>query len=143
MTDEIDTNKLFHLLPQQHRDAFLEAIRNPDSDAAKELVESAVKAEQDGEEEVFPDVLPWWEAEDMLDDEGEEGNDEEDEPKVAPLPPMIPHEVVGAISPPQGVGLNLIYNIMAITYAPPDVEAALTQAESHIFTFCYPPGSHR
>ncbi|WWD06906.1 hypothetical protein V865_005003 [Kwoniella europaea PYCC6329] len=115
--DSIDSNQLFHLLPQQHRDAFLAALRNPDSEETKELLEEATKDED--EDRDVPDVLPWWEGEQLQ--ENEEADDDEAEEKTriraAPTPGLIPDEIIDAISPPDGVGQKLIYNAVAICIA--------------------------
>jgi hypothetical protein len=106
-SDEIDTNKLFHLLPQEHRDAFLHAIRNPDSAETKKLLDLATG---DDAEDDLPDVLPWWEGQDDLDEE-----DDEVRLAVAPEPAMVADDVLSGISPPDGVGSRLIYNALAIS----------------------------
>jgi len=101
--DDIESNKLFHLLPQHHRDAFLAAIKNPDSAEAKALL--ALESER--AEEDVPDVLPWW--------EGDELDDEDDDLQVATRPPMLASELVSSVTPPNGTGLKLVYNTLAIT----------------------------
>ena len=93
------------MLPQEHRDAFLAALRDPNSKEAKELLDSAAK-DEDGNMGI-PDVLPWWEE--TVDDIGEE-----DESEVASPPNMVSDEVVNAISPLSGVGQKLIYNALSI-----------------------------
>ncbi|WWC91059.1 uncharacterized protein L201_006000 [Kwoniella dendrophila CBS 6074] len=117
--DSIDSNQLFHLLPKQHRDAFLETLKNPESQEAKELLEEASK-DSTGQDGNIPNVLPWWEDQDDVDLDGE---DEEvnglEEPRLqtAPMPELIPDKIIDAISPPEGVGKKLIYNAMAICIA--------------------------
>ena len=85
----------------------MEAIRNPESQAAKDLLDHAVGEGEEDEAE-FPDVLPWWEG-------GEIPKDEEDSSEVAVMPEMISDEVVAGITPPAGVGMSLVYNMMAIS----------------------------
>ena len=60
--------------------------------------------EGDRETEDLPSVLPWWEG-DGLGGEGME---------TAPEPEMISPEVISGISPPEGTGLKLAYNAIAI-----------------------------
>ncbi|WWC63867.1 uncharacterized protein I303_106472 [Kwoniella dejecticola CBS 10117] len=120
----IDSNELFHLLPQDHRDAFLAALKNPESEEAKELLEQATRSEQQNpEERPVPNALPWWE--DDLSGDSDDNDDAEAEgeeqglrrPDVAPMPREIPQEVLSAISPPEGVGNKLVYNAIAICIA--------------------------
>nr|XP_031861499.1 uncharacterized protein CI109_003103 [Kwoniella shandongensis]KAA5528571.1 hypothetical protein CI109_003103 [Kwoniella shandongensis] len=111
--DQIDSNQLFHLLPQKHRDAFLAAIRNPESEETKDLLDEAT----DGSTPAGPSVLPWWEGDDdELDDE-----DEVEEVGLrmesASSPEMLSDEVLVAISPPTGIGSKLAYNAIAICIA--------------------------
>ncbi|BEJ04400.1 hypothetical protein CcaverHIS641_0202170 [Cutaneotrichosporon cavernicola] len=101
--DTVDSNELLRRLPPAHRDAFLAAISDPESAAARALLHSAVEGgegERDG-----PSVLPWWEA----------GPD--DDKPCAAQPPDIPSDVVGAINPPPGVGAKLVYNLVALCMA--------------------------
>jgi hypothetical protein len=102
--DDVDSNKLFHLLPQQHRDAFLAAIKDPESAEAKALL--ALESQRADED--TPDVLPWWEG-DELDDE------EDDDLQIAVRPPMVGSALVTSITPPNGTGMKLVYNALAIT----------------------------
>ncbi|WVQ93073.1 hypothetical protein IAU59_000137 [Kwoniella sp. CBS 9459] len=122
--DNIDSNALFHLLPQTHRDAFLQALRNPDSETTKALLEDAVSRDQDqdqDQDQAGPDVLPWWEAQEAVLAEEDEEDDENTGRiatlETAPLPELIPDEVVEAINPPSGVGKKLVYNAIAICIA--------------------------
>jgi hypothetical protein len=108
--DEIDSNQLFHLLPQAYRDKFLSVLRNPESEDAKELLQAAIQedAGNGGMAEnppPVPDVLPWWEAPDIP--------DEEVGPYADP-PGMLDDGVVAGIKPPEGVGLKLAFNAVAL-----------------------------
>ncbi|WVW79523.1 hypothetical protein I302_101492 [Kwoniella bestiolae CBS 10118] len=116
--DSIDSNQLFHLLPQQHRDAFLQALKNPDSEEAKSLLEEATKDQN----RKVPEVLPWWEEQQLDNDEEVDLDDHEDQEKrkglqTAPSPALIPDQIVDAISPPEGVGNKLVYNAIALCIA--------------------------
>lgn len=107
--DSLDSNELFKLLPPKHRDAFIQALQNPDSEEAKVLLESASN-------ELIPqgpDLLPWWESEEALDD----GENESGEDKVEPEPGLIPQELLLGIKPPEGVGRKLVYNAISIGIA--------------------------
>lgn len=107
--DEIDTNALFHLLPPDHREKFLQALKNPESEATRQLLELAAEQEgEDVEEAPIPDEMPWWEAPDAL--------DEEEEGRYADLPDLVRERVLIGIDPPEGVGMKLVYNAMAIWY---------------------------
>ncbi|KAI9636945.1 uncharacterized protein MKK02DRAFT_34020 [Dioszegia hungarica] len=107
--DEIDSNALFHLLPPEHRDKFLAALKDPESEAAKHLVELAAE-EDEGSAMAIPDVMPWWEAPDVPDDE-DEGE------QYADMPDVVAEEVLAGIHPPSGVGSKLAYNAVAISLA--------------------------
>lgn len=107
--DAIDTNDLFHRLPSAHRDAFLSALRNPDSTAAKELLDAALEeglgeeAEAENDEPPPPpSVLPWW--------EGVGGESADGEPCAAEPSPVSGDKP----SPPPGVGMKLRYNAVAL-----------------------------
>jgi hypothetical protein len=104
--DRLDSNKLFRLLPQAHRDRFLAALRNPESDEAKELLQSATNGGKDDVDGRIPTRLPWWEVPDIL----EEGQEE----KNAASPEMIGEEVLGGIKAPSGTGVRLAYNAITI-----------------------------
>ncbi|OWZ74316.1 hypothetical protein AYX14_00256 [Cryptococcus neoformans] len=107
--DSLDSNELFKLLPSKHRDAFIQALQNPDSEEAQALLESA-----SGELiPQAPDVLPWWESEEALDG----GENESREDKVEPEPNLIPQEILLGIKPPEGVGRKLVYNAISIGIA--------------------------
>jgi hypothetical protein len=106
--ENIDSNKLFHLLPQEHRDAFIAAIRDPDSEAGRELLESANDGNEDGPS--LPAVLPWWENLE-IDDELEE-----EELEYAEEPDPVSEELLMGVTPPEGVGRKLVYNALAIWY---------------------------
>ncbi|WRT69223.1 uncharacterized protein IL334_006207 [Kwoniella shivajii] len=115
--DEIDSNQLFHLLPQHHRDAFLTALKNPDSQEAKELLDEATKPTNTLK---TPSVLPWWEDHLNEDSDGEEEQDshaEVEKLETASMPELLPNQVINTISPPEGVGKKLIYNAVAICIA--------------------------
>lgn len=106
MSDDVDTNELFHLLPPGHRDAFLAALRNPDSSAAKELMEAAMAEglgqEAEDDETPPPSVLPWW--------EGVGGESEDGEACASdPSPVSGPKP-----TPPPGIGQRLRYNAVAL-----------------------------
>jgi hypothetical protein len=107
--DDIDTNKLFHLLPPAHRDAFLATIRNPESEQAKALVEVAATQES-LQEPAGPSVLPWWEAS-HLDDE----DDKEEGPSYETSPALLDDNLLRGITPPAGIGGKLAYNAIAVT----------------------------
>ena len=113
--DDIDSNKLFHLLPQHHRDAFLAAIRDPDSSEAKELLRSAVDSGEGVVEEGSPSVLPWWEG-DTLDSHEDGGSTagQDDQVRYAVAPTIIDETLVAGVKPPDGTGLKLVYNAVAI-----------------------------
>lgn len=108
--DEIDTNKLFHLLPQEHRDAFLAAIRDPESAAGRQLLATAEEGGQDDpDNDVVPTDLPWWEKRDLSDDPaGEEDLSYADEPSA------LDAKLLEGIRPPDGTGNKLVYNAVAI-----------------------------
>lgn len=57
----------------------------------------------------IPDVMPWWEAPDVPDDE-DEGE------QYADMPDVVAEEVLAGIHPPSGVGSKLAYNAVAISY---------------------------
>ncbi|KAK8844066.1 hypothetical protein IAR55_006860 [Kwoniella newhampshirensis] len=109
--DQIDSNQLFHLLPPKHREAFLAAIRNPESEETKALIEDAA-AGAEGEENALagPSVLPWWEG------DGELGSDDL-ELESASSPEIISDNVLAGISPPAGIGKKLAFNAIAICLA--------------------------
>jgi hypothetical protein len=96
------------LLPQEHRDAFIAAIRDPDSDAGRELLEFAKENEEAGA--ILPAVLPWWENSEIKD----ELDEDEDELEYAEEPESVSEQVMVAIIPPGGVGRKLVYNALAI-----------------------------
>ena len=101
-TDSIGSNELLRLIPQDHRDAFLAAIRNPDSESARVLLERAV-----ADEAGSPDAMPWWEGSDL-------SEDIEDGQLVRGAPPQeLPDDLVKSISPPEGTGSKLVYNVLA------------------------------
>jgi hypothetical protein len=108
--DDIDSNKLFHLLPPSHRDKFLSTLRNPESDQARALAEAAASSSTPS----GPSVLPWWEDNDVLDDE----QAEEEAGHYAALP-SIDDAVLQGVTPPAGTGGRLAYNAIAITYVRP------------------------
>jgi len=108
--ENIDSNELFHLLPQEHRDAFIAAIRDPDSEAGRELLESAQDGGHDEDGPRLPAVLPWWESSEMNDDLDDEGMDYAEEPE------LVGEEMMVGITPPEGVGRKLVYNALAIWY---------------------------
>ncbi|KAK4685742.1 hypothetical protein P7C73_g4402, partial [Tremellales sp. Uapishka_1] len=101
--DDLDTNALFHLLPQEHRDRFLAAIKDPDSLMAKDLLASAVEGDTAG---LGPTVLPWWERT-KLEDEDELEMKYADPPKA----------FTSNIPTPEGTGLRLAYNAISICLA--------------------------
>ncbi|OCF39565.1 hypothetical protein I317_06627 [Kwoniella heveanensis CBS 569] len=133
--DNIDSNALFHLLPQTHRDAFLEALRNPESEITQALLEDAVARDSDlGEDDGsgtgidmgVPNVLPWWEGDEAALEvvDAVEGDDEDEREKgrslemeSASLPELLPSAVLEGIHPPEGVGKKLVYNAIAICIA--------------------------
>lgn len=104
-TDTVDSNELLRRLPQAHRDAFLAAIKHPESAAARALLESAVGAGEGEGERLGPSVLPWWEV--------ELGRNET---PCGDEPTDIPSDIVGSINPPPGVGTKLAYNLIALWY---------------------------
>jgi hypothetical protein len=98
------------LLPQEHRDAFIAAIRDPDSEAGRELLEFAEENEQDVS--ILPAVLPWWENSEIKD----ELDEDEDELEYADEPDPVSEQVMMGITPPEEVGRKLVYNALAIWY---------------------------
>lgn len=103
--DNVDSNELLRLLPQEHRDAFLAAIKDPSSAAAHELLQSAIDGgEGEADQAPVPNVLPWWEV----------GPNDDDEQAFAPPPPDVPEDVMQGIKQPVGVGAKLIYNVVAL-----------------------------
>ena len=103
-TDTIESNDLLRLLPPEHRNAFIAALRNPDSDAAKRLLDAAVADDDDR-----PELLPWWERQAL-----QEGDETLADENYEPVPSFVDEGLVAAISPPAGAGLNLAYNALAI-----------------------------
>jgi hypothetical protein len=99
-------------LPQEHRDAFIAAIREPDSEAGRELLLTLRENGEGGDDPNFPAVLPWWEASEVKD----ELEDEEDQLEYAEIPEAISDEMLVGITPPEGVGMKLAYNALAIWY---------------------------
>ncbi|ORY28764.1 hypothetical protein BCR39DRAFT_533731, partial [Naematelia encephala] len=117
--DDIDSNQLFHLLPPKHRDKFIAAIKNPESEETKELLEDAVR---DGRGETgLPIVLPWWERPVGIEGEEEEEDDDvEDEDELkgyTDAPELLNDEVLASIKPPDGTGAKLVYNAISICIA--------------------------
>lgn len=100
--DNIDSNELFRLLPPLHRDAFLAAMRDPESEETRELLADAAAGGL-GEAEPVPPALPWWEA-------------RLDGPTAASPPPPVDASVIDAIQPPPGVGPKLVYNVLAVVW---------------------------
>ncbi|EIW67068.1 hypothetical protein TREMEDRAFT_34242 [Tremella mesenterica DSM 1558] len=111
--DTINTNELLRLLPPSQRDVFLNAIRNPESEICKELLEAATKdsslhspststssLSNDNDEQQVPDVLPWWES-----------NFEESEEGYEERPPLIDSK---ELKLPEGTGKRMVYNALAI-----------------------------
>jgi hypothetical protein len=82
----------------------LAAIRNPDSEEARELLKSA--AEDNQADDPIPSVLPWWEGDDLAEDNAEAD--------TAPIPAAVPEDVISAIAPPADIGVKLSYNFVAI-----------------------------
>ncbi|WVQ81383.1 hypothetical protein IAT38_003507 [Cryptococcus sp. DSM 104549] len=111
--DEMDSNELFKLLPPKHREAFIAALQNPDSEEARELLEAAASELHPS----TPDVLPWWEDVNALLESEDVDQEEEEGVEAAPEPKMIPGDVLAAITPPSGVGKKLVYNAIAISLA--------------------------
>ncbi|WVO15329.1 hypothetical protein L204_102985 [Cryptococcus depauperatus] len=110
--DSINSNELFKMLPPKHQEAFIQTIQNPDSDSTKFLLEVASKDFQPN----IPNVLPWWEYENVDSDE-EEVNVPINRAETAEQPNMIPENVLAAIHPPETSGKKLVYNAMAIGLA--------------------------
>lgn len=111
--EEIDTNKLFHLLPQAHRDAFLAAIRDPESEAGKELL-STINDDEGGTgvgDEIVPTDLPWWECPEVPEDPED---DDEEGFSYANDPEPLESGIMEGVVPPAGVGYKLVYNALAI-----------------------------
>lgn len=73
-----------------------------------------------GIEEDLPTEMPWWEADIMRGKD--EDDDSESDPEMqtqaqvvyAARPDMIPEEVLEAIKVPEGVGIKLRYNVIAV-----------------------------
>ena len=59
----------------------------------------------------LPDEMPWWEAPDVL--------DEDDGVGYADMPDLVDEDVLEGIRPPEGLGLKLVYNAVAISCVPP------------------------
>ncbi|WVQ73782.1 hypothetical protein IAR50_003362 [Cryptococcus sp. DSM 104548] len=109
--ESMGSNDIFKLLPQKHREAFIQALQNPDSEDTKALLEAA---SQDLLPQA-PEFLPWWETEaSWTESNGEDGNDR---PRVAEEPETIPETVLEGINPPDGVGKKLAYNAIALSMA--------------------------
>lgn len=106
--ENIDSNKLFHLLPQEHRDAFLAAIRDPDSEAGRELLKTL--NEDEAEEPTLPTALPWWESSDVHEDP----ESDNDEVQYAEIPCSLSTELLATVSPPNDMGCKLVYNALAL-----------------------------
>lgn len=107
--DEIDSNTLFTLLPPEHRTRFIESLKNADSEETKELLRLAVEEQQS--EEAGPTKLPWWESPEIdLGDEEEEG----DGLPYSDPPTELDADLLEGIKTPDGIGLKLIYNALAI-----------------------------
>ncbi|KAL1411161.1 hypothetical protein Q8F55_002111 [Vanrija albida] len=104
--DTIDSNELFRLLPPAHRDAFLAAMRDPESEETRELLADASAAGlgEAAADADAPPVLPWWEG-------------AVDGPPAAPAPERTDPAILAAISPPAGVGPKLAYNVLAVVLA--------------------------
>lgn len=116
MIESIDTNALFHLLPPEHRGRFLAALKDPESEETKALLELATKDQLGSEEEsdlAIPDEMPWWESPEIMDE------DDDEEMIYADIPDLISDQAVIGIKPPDGVGSKLAYNALAIWYATP------------------------
>ena len=105
-SDGMDSSALFQVLPQAHRDRFLAAMRNPESDEAKQLLKMATEEGGHDEEAKLSLALPWWKASDLKPDS--------DGVVYAASPAMVDHTVLCTISPPPGTGLKLAYNAIAI-----------------------------
>lgn len=62
-----------------------------------------------------PDRLPWWEASSVDDEEDDDQNEEQGEKEMyASAPTMISEDVLKAIKVPDGIGMKLRYNAIAI-----------------------------
>ncbi|ODN80965.1 hypothetical protein L202_03077 [Cryptococcus amylolentus CBS 6039] len=109
--ESMGSNDIFKLLPPKHREAFIQALQNPDSEDTKALLEAA---SQDLLPQP-PDVLPWWETEASWTERN--GGDENDGPRVAEEPETIPESVLEGINPPDRVGKKLAYNAIALSMA--------------------------
>lgn len=86
-------------------------MHNPESDEAKDLLKSATAGSDVEPEARVPSVLPWWEAQDVV--------DEEDEGKFAASPETVDEGVLEGVRPPEGSGSRLAYNAVVIRYDSP------------------------
>ena len=62
------------------------------------------------EEDRHPGVLPWWESSGLDEDGSSIG--------YAVPPEVVSQDVVGVIKPPEGTGVKLAHNTIAIWYVP-------------------------
>jgi hypothetical protein len=116
-------------LPQEHRDAFIAAIRDPDSEAGRELLESAQEGAADGP--ALPGVLPWWESSGIHD----ELDEDEDELEYAESPQLVSEQVMVGITPTEGVGRKLVYNALAVWYVLiPSLVGSILTEQRGVFT---------
>ena len=144
-TDSIDERALFDMLPPAHRDKFLAALQNPESAEAKALLDVAAQQmqtggggadgeygpeDEDGDAEDMPSCMPWWNRPSVLDsaedtatdssgiEQGEQGEDKFILPDraYAELPDLVDEEVLRAVKVPEGTGVKLRYNAVAIGY---------------------------
>jgi hypothetical protein len=144
-TDNIDERALFDMLPSAHRDKFLAALQNPESAEAKALLDVAAQQmhmggggpdgeygpeDEDEDAEDMPSCMPWWNRPSVLDsaedpvadssgvEQGEQGGDKLVLPDraYAELPDLVDEEVLRAVKVPEGTGVKLRYNAVAIGY---------------------------
>lgn len=93
-------------------------MRDPESEEAKQLLSEAAATGEgelvvDEAEDRLPDVLPWWEKDQLESDEG----DLDGEDRVAPYasePDMVDETILAGIDPPKETAIKLAYNAVAI-----------------------------
>lgn len=105
------------MLPAQHRERFIQLLKDPQSQEAKALLQTFDDVGGGQEEEEA-----WWLADDEVDNE-----DIED----ANGPPLIRGEFLNGIQPPAGSGDKLLYNLVAAGYVDSYVQHNADDSEQH------------
>lgn len=135
----MDSNALFHLLPQAHRDRFLAALRDPESDEAKQLLSEAVAGGEGGlvTDDRLPAVLPWWEKNQLEPNEEDlDGGIQHRESPYASEPEIVAETVIGAIDPSKEIAIKLAYNAIAVwSVAGSRASVAVTDTQSAWLTY--------